>query len=112
VIGLLAIFSAAVLLMSAWVGMRAEISARRHLPLQFTDDLSSRYYMIYALFDRSIPSEIRQRIAVSTVLAIVAIAGFAAVAYLAGHSVIAVLLLLICAYAVANTVVQRRRSLA
>jgi hypothetical protein len=36
----------------------------------------------------------------------VAFAGFAGVAYLADNSVIAVLLLLICGYAVANTVVQ------
>lgn len=40
----------------------------------------------------------------------VALAGFAAVAYLADHPVIAVLLLLICGYAVANIVVQWRHA--
>jgi hypothetical protein len=106
VISLLAVFSGALLLVSAWIGVRAEMSARRYFPLQFTDDLSSRYYMMYVLFNRSIPLEIRRRFGVSAALSIVAFAGFAAVAYLADNSVIAVLLLLICGYAVANTVVQ------
>lgn len=105
-ISLLAVFSGALLLVSAWIGVRAEMSARRYFPLQFTDDLSSRYYMMYVLFNRSIPLEIRRRFGVSAALSIVAFAGFAAVAYLADNSVIAVLLLLICGYAVANTVVQ------
>ena len=62
--------------------------------------------MQYVLFDRTIPLEIRRRFAVSAGLSMVAFAGFAAVAYLSDNPVVAVLLLLICGYAVANTVVQ------
>ena len=108
VISLLALFSGALLLASAWIGVRAEMSARRYFPLQFTDDLSSRYYMMYALFNRSIPLEIRRRVGVSSALSLVALAGFAAVAYLFNNPVIAVLLLLICGFGVANLVWQRR----
>ncbi len=89
---------------------RADADARKCFPLQFTDELSSRYYMMYALFNQSIPLEIRRRLAVSSALAMVAFAGFAAAAYLSGNPVIAVLLLLICGYGVANIVVQWRRA--
>jgi hypothetical protein len=106
----LIVFSGALLLVSAWIGVRAEMSARRYFPLQFTDDLSSRYYMMYALFNRSVPLEIRRRVGVSSALSMVAFAGFAGVAYLADNSVIAVLLLLICGAGVANVVLQWRRA--
>ncbi|HVQ66442.1 MAG TPA: hypothetical protein VMT08_03000 [Bradyrhizobium sp.] len=104
VVSLLALFSGASLLVSAWIGVRAEMSARRYFPLQFADDLSSRYYMMYALFNRSIPLEIRRRVGVSSALSLVAFAGFAAVAYLLNNPVIAVLLLLICGFGIANLV--------
>lgn len=106
----LVVFSGTLLLVSVWIGVCAEKSARQYLPLQFTDELSSRYYMMYGLFNRSIPLEIRRRFGVSAALSMVALAGFAAVAYLADHPVIAVLLLLICGYAVANIVVQWRHA--
>jgi hypothetical protein len=110
--GVIAAFSGALLLVSAWIAVRAEMSARRHFPLQFTDDLSSRYYMMYVLFDRSIPLEVRRRIGISTALAIVAFAGFAAVAYLADRFIVAALLLLIGGHAVANAVKQWRSRVA
>ncbi len=106
----LVVFSAALLLVSAWMLERADADARKYFPLQFTDELSSRYYMMYVLFNRSISLEIRRRAGVSSALAMVAFAGFAAVAYLADNPVIAVLLLLICGYAVANIVLQWRRA--
>uniref|UniRef100_Q07J78 Uncharacterized protein n=1 Tax=Rhodopseudomonas palustris (strain BisA53) TaxID=316055 RepID=Q07J78_RHOP5 len=106
----LAVFSGALLLVSAWVGVRAEMSARRYFPPSFADELSSRYFMQYVLFDRTIPLEIRRRFAVSSALSMVAFAGFAAVAYLSDNLVIAALLFLICGYAVANIVVQWRRA--
>ena len=104
----LAVFSGALLLVSAWMLERADADARKYFPLQFRDELSSRYYMLYVQFNRSIPLEIRRRIGVSSALALVAFAGFAAVAYLAGNPVIAVFLLLICGFGVANTVWQWR----
>ena len=110
VISLLALFSGALLLASAWIGVRAEMSARRYFPLQFTDDLSSRYYMMYALFNRSIPLEIRRRVGVSSALSMVAFVGFAGVAYLADNPAIALLLLLACGAGVANVVLQWRRA--
>ena len=64
--------------------------------------------MMSVLFNRSISLEIRRRFAVSSLLAMVAFAGFAAVAYLSNNPVIAVLLLLICGYGVANVVWQWR----
>jgi hypothetical protein len=106
----LVVFSGALLLVSAWVGVRAEMSARRYFPPSFAGELSSRYFMQYVLFDRTIPLEIRWRFAVSSALSMVAFAGFAAVAYLSDNPVIAVLLLLICGYVVANIVVQWRRA--
>lgn len=107
---LLIVFSGGLLLVSAYMGARAEADARRYFPLQFADELSSRYYMMYVLFNRSIPLEIRRRLAASSALALVAFAGFVAAAYLSGNLVIAVLLLLICGYGVANIVVQWRRA--
>ena len=106
----LVVFSGVLLLMSAWMLARVDADARKYFPLQFADELSSRYYLQYVLFNRSIPLEIRRRFAVSSALAMVAFAGFAAVAYLADNPVIAVLLLLICAYGAANVVVQWRRA--
>jgi hypothetical protein len=106
----LIMFSGALLLASGWMLARADADARKYYPLQFADELSSRYYMMYVLFNRSIPLEIRRRFAVSSALALVAFAGFAAVAYLSDNPVIAVLLLLICGYGVANIVVQWRRA--
>ena len=106
----LVVFSGGLLLVSAYMGARADADARKYFPLQFTDELSSRYYMMYVLFNRSIPLEIRRRFAVSSALAMVAFAGCAGVAYLADNPVIAVLLLLICGYGVANIVVQWRRA--
>ena len=104
----LAVFSGALVLVSVWMLQRAYEDARKYFPLQFADELSSRYYMLYVLFNRSIPLEIRRRIGVSSALASVAFAGFAAVAYLSGNPVIAVFLLLICGFGVANTVWQWR----
>ncbi len=103
---ILILFSSALLLLSAWIGVRAEMSARRYFPLQFTDDLSSRYYMTSVLFNRSIPLEIRRRVGVSSALSMVAFAGFAGVAYLADNPAIALLLLLVCGLAAAKTVAQ------
>lgn len=109
-ISFLVVFDGGLLLVSAWMLARADADARKYFPLQFADELSSRYYMMYVLFNRSIPLDIRQRVGVSQALAMVAFAGFAAVAWLAGNPVIAVLLLLICGFGVANTVVQWRRA--
>lgn len=106
--GFLAVLSGSLLLVSGWMLMRVHLDARRHFPPQFADWYSSRYFMQYVLFDRTIPLEIRRRFAVSSTLSIVAFAGFAAVAYLSENSVIAALLLLICVYAIANIVWQWR----
>jgi len=106
----LVVSSGALLLVSVWVRVRAEMNARRYFPPSFADELSSRYFMQYVLFDRTIPLEIRRRFAVSSALSMVAFAGFAAVAYLSDNPVIALLLLLICGFAVANIVVQWRRA--
>jgi len=108
VTGYLAIFSGGLLLVSAWMLERAYHDARKYFPLQFTDEPSSRYYMQYVLFNRAIPREIRRRLAVGSALCIVAFAGFAAVAWLSGNPVIAVVLLLICSIAVANIAWQWR----
>jgi hypothetical protein len=110
VMSFLIVFSGVLLLAAALMLARADADARKYFPLQFTDELSSRYFMQYVLFDRTIPLEIRRRFAVSSALSMVAFAGFAAVAYLADNPVIAVLLLLICGYGVANIVVQWRRA--
>jgi hypothetical protein len=98
----LAVFSGALLLVSLWMLQRAHMDARKYVPLQFADDFSSRYYMLYVLFNRTMPLEIRRRFAVASALWLVAVVGFAAVAYLPDNPVIAVLLLLICGFAVAN----------
>ena len=108
VMGYLAVFSGALVLVSGWMLQHAYEDARKYFPLQFADDLSSRYYMLYVQFNRAIPLGIRRRIAVGTALWMVALAGFAAVAYLSDNPVIAVVLLLICGFAVANTVWQWR----
>lgn len=106
--GYLAVFSGALFLVSAWMLEHAYQDARKFVPLQFADELSSRYYMMYVLFNRTIPLAIRRRIAVGTALWMVALAGFAAVAYLSGNPVIAVFLLMICGVGVANTAWQWR----
>lgn len=106
----LVVFSGVLLLVSGWILARADADARQYFPLQFADELSSRYYLMYALSNRAIPLEIRRRLAVSSALAMVAFAGFAAMAYLSDNPVIAVLLLLICGYGGANTAVQWRRA--
>jgi hypothetical protein len=108
VMGYLAVFSGALVLVSVWMLQHAYEDARKYFPLQFADELSSRYYMLYVQFNRAIPLGIRRRIAVGTALWMVALAGFAAVAYLSDNPVIAVVLLLICGFAVANTVWQWR----
>ena len=105
---LLAVFSGALLLVSGWMLVRVDADARKYFPLQFSDELSSRYYMLYLLFNRAIPLEIRRRFAVSSALSLVAFVGFAVVAYLSNNPVIAVLLLLICGVGVANVVWQWR----
>jgi hypothetical protein len=110
VISFLVVFSGIVLLVSAYMGARAEMDARKYFPLQFTDELSSRYYMLSALSNRTIPAEIRRRFVVSSALGMVAFAGFAGVAYLAGNPAIALLLLLVCGLGAANVVVQWRRA--
>jgi hypothetical protein len=104
----LAVVSGALVLVSAWIGQSAYQDARKYFPLQSTDELSSRYYMMYLLFNRAIPLEIRRRLAVFSALAMVAFAGFAALVYLSDNSVIAVFLLLVCGFGVANIVWQWR----
>ncbi|WP_291863193.1 hypothetical protein [Bradyrhizobium sp.] len=106
--GFLVLFSSALLLASGWILQRADADARKYYPRQFADELSSRYYMLSVLSNRTIPLEIRRRFAVSSALAMAAFAGFAAVAYLSNNAVIAVLLLLICGYGVANVICQWR----
>jgi hypothetical protein len=110
VMSFLIVLSGAFLLVAGYLMAYADADARKYYPLQFTDELSSRYYMQYVLFNRSIPLEIRRRFAVSSALALVAFAGFAAVAYLSDNPVIAALLLLICGVGAANIVVQWRRA--
>ena len=110
VMSFLVVFSGALLLVSAWMLARADADARKYFPLQFTDELSSRFYLAYVLFNRSIPLEIRRRVGVSSALSMVAFAGFAGVAYLADNPAIALLLLLICGLGVANVVLQWRRA--
>ena len=107
-ISALVVFSAALFLVSAYLAVRADMEARKHFPLQFADELSSRYYMMYAMFNRSIPPGIRRRLAVSSALALGALAGFAAVAWLAGNPAIALMLLLVGGFGVANVVSQWR----
>ena len=104
----LAVFSGALLLVSAWMLQRADADARKYVPLQFADDFSSRYCMLYVLFNRTMPLKIRRRFAVASALWLMAVVGFAAVAYLSDNPVVAVFLLLICGFAVANTVWQWR----
>ena len=95
-ISFLVVFSGVLFLVSAWMLANADADARKHFPLQFSDELSSRYYLQNVQFNRSIPLEIRRRVGVSSALALVALAGFAAVAYLADNPVIALVLLLVC----------------
>ncbi len=104
----IASFSGALLLASAWMFERAYQDARKYFPLQFADELSARYFMQYALFNPTIPWEIRRRVAVASALWMVAFAGFAAVAHLSGNLVIAVLLLLAGGFVVASIVWQWR----
>ena len=106
----LVVFSAVSFLVSAWMLARAAVDARKHFPLQFSDELSSRYYMQNVQFNRSIPLEIRRRVGVSSALSLVAFVGCAGVAYLAGNPVIALLLLLVCGFGVAHVVLQWRRA--
>ena len=104
----LVVFSGVLLLVSAWMTAYADADARKYFPLQFTDELPSRFYLQYVLFNRSIPLEIRRRVGVSSALAFVALAGFAAVAWLAGNPAIALMLLLVGGFGVANVVSQWR----
>jgi hypothetical protein len=110
VMSFLIVFSGVLLLAAALMLARADADARKYFPLQFTDELSSRYFMQYVLFDRTIPLEIRRRVGVSSALSMVAFAGFAGVAYLADNPAIALLLLLTCGAGVANVVLQWRRA--
>ena len=109
-ISFLVVFSGVLLLVSAWMLANADADARKYFPLQFTDEFSSRFYLQYVMFNRSIPLEIRRRVGVSQALAGVAFVGCAAVAYLADNPVIAVVLLLACGAGVANVVWQWRRA--
>ena len=109
-IGFLVGFSALSLLVSAWMLARAAADARKYFPLQLTDELSSRYFMQNVMFNRSIPPEIRRRVGISSALALVPLVGFAAVAWLGGNPVLAVLLLLVCGFAVVNIVGQWRNT--
>ena len=106
--GYLAVFSGALVLVSVWMLQHAYEDARKYFPLQFADELSARYFMQDALFNPTIPWEIRRRVAVASALWMVAFAAFAAVAYLSGNPVIAVLLLLACGFVVANIIWQWR----
>jgi len=104
--GYLAVFSGVLVLVSMWMHQRAYMDARKYFPLQFADELSALHYMQYVQFNRTIPFEVRRRVAVSSTLSLVAFAGFAALAYLSGNPVIAVFLLLVCGVGVVNTVWQ------
>jgi hypothetical protein len=108
--GILIVSSGALFLIAAWIGVYADSDARRYLPRQFADELASRYYMQYALFDRAIPLAIRRRLAVSAALATIAWAGFTAAAYVFGNPTIAMVLLLICGFGIANVFWQWRRA--
>ena len=77
-----AVFSGVLVLVSMWMHQRAYMDARKYFPLQFADELSALYYMQYVLFDRTIPWQIRRRLAISSTLGTTAFAGFAGVAYL------------------------------
>ena len=109
-ISLLVVFSGVLLLVSAWMIAYADADARKYFPLQFRDELSSRFYLQYVLFNRSIPLEIRRRVGISSALSLVAFVGCAAVAYLADNPVIAVVLLLVCGLGVANVFLQWHRA--
>lgn len=107
-VSFLVVFSSALFLVSVFLGVRAGMEARKHFPLQFSDELSSQYYMMYALFNRSIPAGIRRRLAVSSILALAALAGFAAVAWLSGNPVVAMMLLLVLGFSAGNILMQWR----
>ena len=110
VISFLVVFSGVLLLAAALMLARADADARKYFPLQFTDELSSRYYMAYVLFNRSIPLEIRRRVGISSALSLVAFVGFAGVAYLADNPAIVLFFLLTCGVGVASVVLQWRRA--
>ena len=88
------VLGGAMLLLSVATGVAATADALRHLPLQFRDDLSARYYMARALFDPSLPWPVRRNLALATVTGILGFLSFAAAAALAGHGTLAVLFLL------------------
>src|SRR5947209_960418 len=98
------------MLVSIWMLERAYQDARKYFPLQFADEVSARYYMMYVLFNRTLPPEIRRRLAVASALSMVAFAGFAAVAYRSDNPIVALFLLLICGFGVANIAWQWRRA--
>lgn len=104
------ILSLILLLASAWSMTVCDREARRHFPLQFSDELSSRYFAQYMLLHRSIPLKARRLFVVSSVLGIGAFAGFATVAYRTGNPAISVLLILACGTATANLLWQWRRA--
>jgi len=106
----LVVLSVALLLVSASLGVASDRKARRHFPLQFADELSSRYYAQYMLFNRTIPLTARRLFALSSVFGFAAFAGFAAVAYRSGNPVIAALLLLPCGIGAASIFSQWRRA--
>jgi len=104
----LVVFSAVSFVVSAWMFVRAAADVRKYFPLQFSDELSSRYYMRNVQFNRSIPLKIRRRIGVSSALVFVSLAGFAAVAYLGDNLAVTLMLLLVCGFGIANVVSQWR----
>ena len=106
----LVIVSTALFFTSAWSTVVSDREARQYFPPQFQDELSSRYFAAFMLFDRSIPLKARRLSALSAASGIAAFAGFAAVAYRAGNPAITVLLLLACAMGGANGLWQWRRA--
>lgn len=106
----LLILSVVLLLASAWSMTVCDREARRYFPLQFSDELSSRYFAQYMLLYRSIPLKARRLFVVSSISGIGALAGFATVAYRTGNPVISALLLLACSTGTANLLWQWRRA--
>ena len=109
-ISFLVVFSGVLLLVSAWMLANADVDARKYFPLQFTDELSSRYlHAVRAVQSVDTPGNPAAG-RVFPALAWVAFVGCAGVAYLADNPVVALLLLLVCGFGVANVVLQWRRA--
>jgi hypothetical protein len=98
------------MLLAGWLMHTSYLDARKHLPLQFRGEETSRYYMQYATFDPSFPWPVRRRMLASALAAMTALVGFATVAGLSGHFVAAAAFVLACFGGAANLLWQWRRS--